>query len=55
MCEQRDCLLVLNDGGMLSSVDGWREAKLGALVRNGQTDARYVGVWGDQQEFDEGP
>jgi len=36
---------------MLPSRPGWREAKLGALVRNGEKQARYVGVWGDQQEF----
>jgi hypothetical protein len=45
-------LVVLTDGGMLCGRDGWREAKLGALVRNGDSeDARYVGVWGDQDEF----
>lgn len=50
--DQRECLLVLNDGGMLPGIGGWREAKLGALVRNGDAaDARYVAVWGNQEEF----
>jgi hypothetical protein len=50
--ESRDCLLVLNDGGMLPGLEGWREAKLGTLVRHGETtSARYTGVWGDQDEF----
>src|SRR6266478_5200011 len=50
--DQRDCLLVLNDGGMLPGIGGWREAKLGALVRHGEpANARYVAVWGGQEEF----
>lgn len=36
---------------MLQSRQGWKEAKLGAVVRNGDRNARYVGVWGDQDEF----
>lgn len=48
----RDCLLVLNDGGMLPCRSGWREAKLGAIVRQDDTtNARYVAVWGEQEEF----
>jgi hypothetical protein len=37
---------------MLPGIGGWHEAKLGAIVRNGVAhDARYVAVWGDQEEF----
>lgn len=62
---RRELLYVLNDGGMLPGLAGWKEAKVGVLVRGenyvshrqagrGQvTDARYVAVWGDQEEFKE--
>lgn len=60
---QQELLYVLNDGGMLPAMKGWKEAKVGVLVRGenylshrrgarGQvTLARYVAVWGDQDEF----
>jgi hypothetical protein len=56
-------LYVLNDGSMLPGLGGWHEAKVGVLVRgenylaraNGKrghvTQARYVAVWGEQEEF----
>lgn len=62
---KRDLLYVLNDGGMLPGLCGWKEAKVGVLVRGenylshrsgrrGQVaDARYVAVWGNQDEFKE--
>jgi hypothetical protein len=59
-------LYVLNDGSMLPMVGGkWKEAKLGVIFRKEShspyskkkrgsiTQARYVAVWGDQEEFKE--
>lgn len=62
---QKDRLYVVNDGSMLPGLSAWKEAKVGVLVRGenyvsyrdagrGHVDqARYVAVWGDQQEFKE--
>jgi len=59
-------LYVINDGSMLPGLGGaWKEAKVGVLVRGENyisqrevgrgyvTQARYVAVWGNQEEFKE--
>lgn len=38
---------------MLPTREGWKEAKLGALVRHGEKDGRYEAVLGSQEEFHE--
>jgi hypothetical protein len=60
---KRELLYVLNDGSMLPGLTGWKEAKVGVLVRGENyhakqggarghvTEARYVAVWGHQEEF----
>ena len=61
---RRDLLYVFNDGSMLPHADGtWKEAKVGVIVdaedhtsgtqtqRGHVGAARYVGVWGQQEEF----
>lgn len=62
---RKERLYVLNDGSMLPGLEGWKEAKLGVLVRGENylphgsgrrghvTEARYVAVWGHQDEFRE--
>ena len=59
----KERLYVINDGSMLPGLSGWKEAKVGVLVRGenyvshreigrGHVEAaRYVAVWGNQEEF----
>jgi len=60
---RQELLYVLSDGGLLLRRDGWKEAKVGVLVRGENytshrqrgrghvSQARYVAVWGEQEEF----
>jgi hypothetical protein len=62
---KRERLYVPNDGSMLPGMGCWKEAKVGVLVRGENyltrdggkrgyvTQARYVAVWGEQDEFKE--
>lgn len=62
---KRELLYVLNDGSMLPGLGCWKEAKVGVIMRGENylardggkrghvSQARYVAVWGDQEEFKE--